>query len=137
MAHGTFFFFLWRYLEDLALRPLVLNLISFSFQEWEILKYSKSVCYSMYYKGSNAYAWLFSKNRLRCWCLPKLVARDGHVVNVFGEIEWRCQRVSLVVEGPICFGTVIVESEKYIVFFVNNTENQFYDVMVKTNYMVK
>ncbi len=41
--------------------------------------------------------------------LPVLVARDGHVVDVLGEVEGRSCWVGLVVEGPVPFRTVVDE----------------------------
>jgi predicted fused transcriptional regulator/phosphomethylpyrimidine kinase len=34
-------------------------------------------------------------------CLPFLVAGDGHVVDVLGEVVRRGSRIRLVVEGPV------------------------------------
>ena len=39
--------------------------------------------------------------------LPVLVAGDGHVVNVLCKVERRGCRVSLVIEGPVLFRTVV------------------------------
>ena len=39
--------------------------------------------------------------------LPVLVAGDGHVVDVLCEVERRGCRVSLVIEGPVLFRTVV------------------------------
>jgi hypothetical protein len=41
--------------------------------------------------------------------LPVLVARDGHVVDVLGEVEGRSCWVGLVIEGPVPFRTVVDE----------------------------
>ena len=48
-----------------------------------------------------------SPNKLVSSSLPVLVAGDCHVVDVLCEVERRGCRVSLVIEGPVLFRTVV------------------------------